>query len=1224
MKKEFHRSKKIMSIILSVFLLAAALPVPVMAASAPTPAEAVAATMSSYYLQSKAGVLEDWEELAAVAAATPAGEENLSKYKLPNTPAGGSTAVIVSLIKGDIDKARTAAIGLVSGGALTVVGYAYSDALNVIVLEAYNRSAAAGDVISYNKEAAVTTLLSYKEADDGFGDGPLKNGTYDFLAGDPDTTGMVLIALSLCSEAGMPYSASVTAAISGALSFLHAVQQANGGFTSIWAGNNANSAAVVMSGLSCVGEDPAAASWSKGEISIQEALFSFYVSGGGFDTNGNTTVNPFATKQAVIALADPDYFKTFTVSPLKYLGTEVQIVKADGSYSEKAVTVTDSESVAQAAEKALGVTAGSITINDYNFFVNKTAVADPAAYDIQSGDELLLVDKSFSSVAYFKTGAADELGVNTATIDFGTAKELTLVQSQTTGSALTALPMASIPVDTDGDGYSNGSTDASGKITVSPIEAKTYNVSAVRSEYAAYPPYALTEYITTGTAILPAKITMEQGTAQTATVNVRVEGINSNIAYSKALTVGNNGSKKLTAWDAVNSLLHSSTIPHDWTGSYLASINNVDYTSGGGWMYVMNGNSVWVGMDSQTIKTGDEIVVYYCNSSYSTVYSTVSSSLAADGSVVLTLKSGATPITGASVSWAAGTANAYTTSSGIDGKVTIPAAKAPVGSHSLQISKMTAGLPYVVRLAPDHMIAVTSSGTGDPGAGEVIVKQVYVSVTGPSGTLLSKKAYPWYSGMTPLSLLKSTGLTVKDSGNYVSGIEGILEFAYGSNSGWLYKVNGDEGIKISANSYKLAADDEVVWYYTRDYTTSSGQSSTLESGTSVSATASLTAKEDNATGLASATLSGATLAEFNQKLSAGDGTKNSVAVIAVDVSESAKGMRLTLPDDTAKALCKTSNTSLRIETDLCDLTFDENAIAAIDAAAGKGLTFSVSTADTSKLSKETKALIGDRPVYDFSLEKGTTAISKFGAGSVNISVPYKAAAGEDKNAIVVYYIDDAGAVQAVRGAYNEKSGKVDFSVTHFSEYAIAYNKISFSDVPDSAWYAGAVSFIAARGISAGTGNGKFAPEKTLKRGEFVVMLLRAYGIEADKSPTGNFVDAGNTYYTNYLGTAKRLGISAGVGDNKFAPENEISRQEMFVLLYRALTVMGEADSITSATTASVLSSYTDRSAVSNYAVGAMEAFVKSGIVTGKGGKLDPNGKTTRAQMAQVLYKLLSN
>jgi hypothetical protein len=267
-----------------------------------------------------------------------------------------------------------------------------------------------------------------------------------------------------------------------------------------------------------------------------------------------------------------------------------------------------------------------------------------------------------------------------------------------------------------------------------------------------------------------------------------------------------------------------------------------------------------------------------------------------------------------------------------------------------------------------------------------------------------------------------------------------------------------------------------------------------------------------------------------------------------------------------------------------------------------------------------KQEVGDRPVYDFSVTAGSSIITSFGGGSASISVPYTLRPGEDKNAVIVYYLDASGNLQVVRGAYNEAAGTVDFKVSHFSQYVVGYNKVRFADVAQSAWYSEAVSFIAARGITKGTAPDRFSPDAVITRGQFIVMLMRAYGIEPDQNPTDNFADAGNTYYTNYLAAAKRLGISMGVGDNRFAPESKITRQDLFTLLYRSLKLL---DELPENTTGRSLAMFGDASEISNYAMEAMDTLVKGGIVNGSAGMLDPQGKSIRAQMAQVLFNLLS-
>lgn len=195
-----------------------------------------------------------------------------------------------------------------------------------------------------------------------------------------------------------------------------------------------------------------------------------------------------------------------------------------------------------------------------------------------------------------------------------------------------------------------------------------------------------------------------------------------------------------------------------------------------------------------------------------------------------------------------------------------------------------------------------------------------------------------------------------------------------------------------------------------------------------------------------------------------------------------------------------------------------------------------------------------------------------------------------------------------------------FTITHFSYYAVSYKKVSFKDVARNAWYARAVSFIAAREIAAGTGGGKFNPNEKLTRGQFLVMLMRAYGIAPDANPKDNFADAGNTWYTGYLAAAKRLRISAGVGGNMFAPEKDVTRQEMFTLLYNALKAIGQLPGGASGRT---LSSFNDAGEIAPWAKEAMKYLVETGTISGSSGKLNPGDIATRAQMAQMVYNLLS-
>jgi hypothetical protein len=142
--------------------------------------------------------------------------------------------------------------------------------------------------------------------------------------------------------------------------------------------------------------------------------------------------------------------------------------------------------------------------------------------------------------------------------------------------------------------------------------------------------------------------------------------------------------------------------------------------------------------------------------------------------------------------------------------------------------------------------------------------------------------------------------------------------------------------------------------------------------------------------------------------------------------------------------------------------------------------------------------VGERPLIKLQLTlDGTQTSWNNPDAPVTVSIPYTPSDEELENpdSIIVWYLDGAGNLVCITdGKYDPATGKVTFTTTHFSLYAIGYNRITFSDVEQSAWYEKAIGFIAAREITKGTGAGKFSPEALLTRGEFIVMLMRAYEI----------------------------------------------------------------------------------------------------------------------------------
>lgn len=342
--------------------------------------------------------------------------------------------------------------------------------------------------------------------------------------------------------------------------------------------------------------------------------------------------------------------------------------------------------------------------------------------------------------------------------------------------------------------------------------------------------------------------------------------------------------------------------------------------------------------------------------------------------------------------------------------------------------------------------------------------------------------------------------------------------------------------------------------------------------------------------------------------------------IQVNGAADAKSVETSFPKAAYAAMSDGQVDALTIVTPIATMTFDEDSLSTIAKGSTEDVKITVSQVDSSTLSEETKKSVGDKPVFNFNVTSGGKTISQFG-GIVKVSIPYTPKLGEVNHGIVIYYINAKGTLEMVSNcAYDPVTGMIEFNTNHFSLFAVGYHPVTFADVAPESWYNNPVCFIAARGITNGNGVGRFDPNGSLTRSQLLVMVMRAYGISPDLSGTANFTDAGNTYYTGYLAAAKRLGISAGIGNNLFAPDKAITRQEMAKLLQNTLEYLNQ---VPDTFQGEALKDYTDAVKIADWAKDPMSLFVSIGAIKGDKGVLSPTRITTRAEMALALYELMT-
>ena len=112
------------------------------------------------------------------------------------------------------------------------------------------------------------------------------------------------------------------------------------------------------------------------------------------------------------------------------------------------------------------------------------------------------------------------------------------------------------------------------------------------------------------------------------------------------------------------------------------------------------------------------------------------------------------------------------------------------------------------------------------------------------------------------------------------------------------------------------------------------------------------------------------------------------------------------------------------------------------------------------------------------------------------------------------------------------------------------NMSSFADVPADAFYAKAVAWAVENGITGGTGDGKFSPDATCTRAQSVTFLFRAIGKLVDSK--AEFSDVlTDSYYANAVAWAVENGVTNGIGDGLFGPDNSCTRAQIVTFLFRA-------------------------------------------------------------------------
>ena len=179
---------------------------------------------------------------------------------------------------------------------------------------------------------------------------------------------------------------------------------------------------------------------------------------------------------------------------------------------------------------------------------------------------------------------------------------------------------------------------------------------------------------------------------------------------------------------------------------------------------------------------------------------------------------------------------------------------------------------------------------------------------------------------------------------------------------------------------------------------------------------------------------------------------------------------------------------------------------------------------------------------------------------------------------------------------------------------VASNSNLFADVPANYWPRSAIESLAAANVVTGFPNGTFEPDANMTRAQFVKMFVVTLGLASVPGGTV-FTDVpADAWYAPYVSAAVQAGLVTGVTSTTFEPDAAVTREEVAVLLTRALQLSG-----------TVTLSFSDRGEIAPWARSGVEAAVAAGYLNGfPDGTFQPTAPMTRAQVATLLARVIAH
>ncbi|WP_162991270.1 S-layer homology domain-containing protein [Biomaibacter acetigenes] len=321
--------------------------------------------------------------------------------------------------------------------------------------------------------------------------------------------------------------------------------------------------------------------------------------------------------------------------------------------------------------------------------------------------------------------------------------------------------------------------------------------------------------------------------------------------------------------------------------------------------------------------------------------------------------------------------------------------------------------------------------------------------------------------------------------------------------------------------------------------------------------------------------------------------------------------------------------SITVESPWAQITVDAGAINTKGAGENARVSINVKQVEQQEVAQVLEKLPENlKPVgniVDVTVAVENTAQTAF-TKRIRLVV---AARVEESGNYFVYRINDDGTLECVGGEIVKDAGGnvigLSADLNHLSKYAVMKFESKFMDISGH-WAKKDILFMEARGIARGTEESKFSPQASITRAQFAALLVRSLGIQEYRPQEATFKDVKpGDWSFGAIEAAYKAGIVSGIAAGNFAPDKNITRQEMAVMMVRAMEYKNKTLNVADSDIGRLLGSFADKSSIAAWADKAVAACIGEGIMQGRTTTaFAPNENATRAENVIVLKRLLMN